>query len=217
MKKLKCNKGFTMTEILITVLLMTLFTSMVITANRMLAHIATQAITISQQTTLSSVIINAISAEMRTATDIETFSGSYIQNELDTSSSRTTHSDHGGFVYNSKLFDYKQQDPYETYREIIFVDSTNYKLYVGKAHSSYSLSGSTPTSYEEPKALIGGAMYGDSKVYLYDAGTYSRPSSAPDSAKTGISSSNSFRLVIYIEDTASGTSSIHNQTVNLVV
>lgn len=203
-----------MTELLITVLFLFLFTSMVITANLMLSQVAGETISVVQQTSLSSVIINALTYEMRTSSDVVAFSGGYLDEY-----SGITHADNAGFVYNSKLFDFKQTNTYDAstgvssnynYREIIFVDSNNYKLYVGRADYFYSIDPTGPSTVnEESKALIGGAMYGDVKVYLYN------PSNT--SQKTKVNADGTFEIVLFLENDVLGTSSLNIQQVSPLI
>lgn len=212
LKKLNNNKGFTMTELLITMLFIVMFTGMITSANRMLAHVAGTAMSTSQQSSLSSVVIDAITSEMRSATDISYFNTSYF-NEYNS----TTHTDHAGFVYNSKLFDYRQADSTINYREIIYVDSTNNKLYVGRAHSDYSISSSGTTPAEAPKALIGGAMYENVKVYLHDPTGSAKTRIVTPATTTDPVNGATFQIVLYLEDTTTGNTSLHTQDVTVTV
>lgn len=202
-----------MAELLVTIVFFSLFTGMVLHANRMLSSLAQTATTATQQQTLATVVLNSLLAEMRTASNIYPYTGDFNGHE------------HANFYYDSKLFDYLQVDfSNDSYREIIYVDSTNGKLYVGRADS---LQG-TSTPAVDPKPLIGGAMYSDCIIHLNDGSTNKTEvtnTGTPIVDDTGAeildSSGNplgykaaTFNVVIMIEDTILGTTATHTMVVN---
>lgn len=159
-----------MTEILITMIFMALFTTMIVTANRMLASVSVEAITLSQQQTLANSITSAMLLEMRDAKNISLYTGNNFNGTGNYYDGTNTHTDTAKFVYDSNKFDFLQSNPNRTYRELIFVDSTTGKLYVGRAPNEYSLSSDiqieTNNYNEAAKPLIALGLYNNNIVKL---------------------------------------------------
>lgn len=211
--KLKNNKGFTMTEILVTLIFMSLFATMVIIANRMLSTIAVESVTFTQQQTLANAITSAMLIEMRDATNISLFTGNNYNGTGNYYDGTNTHHDTAKFVYDSKKFNFLQSDHERTYRELIYVDSTSGKLYVGRAPNKYSLSTtiqSEADNYNESaKALIGLGLYKDNIVKLNNnesgANLLSTSVKTPTlSSETEITQHAQFQLSLFLQDTTTG-------------
>lgn len=199
-----------MTELLVTLVFMALFTNMILVANRMLASVASDSIANSQQQTLANTITSAMLIEMRNAKNISLFTGNNANGTGSYYDGTTTHTDTAGFVYDSSKFDFLQSNAERTYRELIYVDKDSYKLYVGRAPNEYSLSttiqGESNNYNEAAKELIGLALYKDNIVKLnnnqsgvdYKATKVLSPSLVNI---TDVTQHAQFQLSFYIEDT----------------
>lgn len=195
-----------MTEVLITLIFLSLFSTMIIYANRMLSTVVVESVAISQQQTLANSITSAMLIEMRDANNISYFTGGYNDGS-------TVHSDTAQFVYDSSKFDFLQSDPTITYREVIFVNSSDNKLYVGCAPNSYSLSTdvqalTTGDNYTNAKTLIGTGLYKNNVVKLNDGSTKNtavvdNPTSANVYTSSDIIQNACFRLYFELIDTVS--------------
>lgn len=174
--KLKNKKGFTMTEILVTLVLLSLFFSMMLNALQMLYTLTSKSNAQSHQQTLATIIVKALENEMRNATNISQGLRDY-----------TTHPSTAGFIYDSTLFDYNNLT--STTREIIFVDPSDGQLYIGNADDLSSAA----------KPLIGSAMYQGFEVRL----SYNSSSTGVtplDDASTGTFQNGKFQIAFTLED-----------------
>lgn len=207
-----------MVELLVMLVLLTMFTAMVLFANRMLSTLIFEATSASQQQTLASVATSALLTEMRTATNITEIPGSIYRD-----ANGNNQTDHANFAYDSKYFDYRQLDPTIKYQEIVFVDTSNPssdtygKLYVGCYNG-----GTAPTdSGFSSKPLFGGAMYSSCIISLNDdfgnasSTTVTQVQSTLGDANTdGNYDSATFQLALYIKDTTTDYTSSHVVNVN---
>lgn len=206
LRKLKNSKGFTTAELLAGLLLMGMLSSLIVITNQMLGTIAFEASGLSKQQLLSNAIVNSLISEVRNADNISIRTAPY---SYDGGTHQTA-----GFVYDSSRFDYFQADITRTFREVIFVNSNDGKVYVGRAEDSYSLTGTVSTYVEDPKLLVGDGTYSDCIVSL---------STSSESTgviyPTGLSTSDvideaTFKLVVSVTDSTSGVSTDSTITVN---
>lgn len=218
LRKLKNSKGFTIAELLVTLFLMCMLASMVVIANQMLSTVAFEAVGFSKQQLLSNTIVNSLVYELRDADNISIRSSDYLYDG--------TYHQTAGFVYDSLIFDFfqptitivggdgTQSYSTETFREVIFVDSNDGRVYVGRAEDLYSLTGSTLSRQENAKSLLGSAMYSDCVVQLSNS-TGTTGVIYP----TGISESDvideaTFQIAVSVQNTVTGLSHENLLTVN---